>query len=64
MKIVFESSTIVVYVNSSEEVIVELKQNHISVRVTPNVEHISVTSQNGIMTPWSVNGLPAIKVTK
>jgi hypothetical protein len=71
IKTIFENSSVKVYMNPSNEVFVEGKTYGKPMKPNPTVRisvggadiaHIIVTAQSCNMTPWSVNGLPAIEV--
>jgi hypothetical protein len=62
--ILFEDSTLVVYTNGSGEIFVERKSDDkVTIRVTPDHNDLTVTAAQARLTPWSVNGLPAFRVT-
>jgi hypothetical protein len=61
METVHDSHGVLVRMNSSGEVFVSNKLG-VEVRVSPNYTHIIVTASGNNVTPWSVNGLPGIKV--
>jgi len=64
MNDLFENNQIKVYMNDSGEVFVHNKPAGVTLRISDHYRGITITSHNGIMTPWAVNGCPAISVSK
>jgi hypothetical protein len=61
---IYEDSLCKAYTNGSGEIFVETKQSDIvCIRVTPHQGEITVTAASCQITPWAVQGLPAIRVT-
>ena len=61
---IYEDSGVRVFHNCSGEIFVENKETDVTIRISPDYRSLMVTTQNGIMTPWAVNGLAAFVVQK
>lgn len=60
---VYEDSGVRVFHNCSGEIFVENKATNVTIRISPDHNALVVTAaENGIMTPWSINGLAAFVV--
>ncbi len=59
---VYEDSRVRVFHNCSGEIFVENKETGINIRISQDNKSLVVTTHDGFMTPWSVNGLSAFVV--
>ena len=61
MRTLFENNRVRVFLNSSDEVFIHDKPNNQTLRVSDSrYEGFVITCQNAHMTPYAINGLPAI----
>lgn len=59
---VFETWNLIVYHNTSGEVFIKNKNSGVTIRVSDSILYLQITASDGVFSPWSVNGLPAILV--
>lgn len=60
---IYENNEVKVYHNCSGEIFIENKHTNCTIRVSPEYSRTIVTAQDGIMTPWATNGLPAFVIS-
>lgn len=60
----FNDGTLAVWTNGCGEIFVTQCSDDLYVRITPQGGVLSVTSHDGVLTPWSTNGLPAFQVRR
>lgn len=62
MKTIFEGNGTIVQENGSGEIFVTSQNKMVTVRVNPSYDSISITAAGNNISPWAINGLPAVVV--